>query len=160
MKVDAGVDGLVDLVSRRSRKDPPDKGGWNAFLTSSASVDIVDPLVNTYINMIGDNAWFGWPKDEVLVKMRAEFDEAVPVGQRVVTALPPGVEAHTVGSIDVVIAEQRVLPAAEGSKGHWHRDRHVDTHHADLQPRAGTWRAGLAVRQVKIAVPFGEDDCR
>ena len=50
------------LVSRRARKDPPDKGGWNAFLTSSAAVDIVDPLANTYINAVGDNAWFGWPR--------------------------------------------------------------------------------------------------
>ena len=70
MKVDMQSMDWQTLVSRRARKDPPDKGGWNAFLTSSASVDIVDPLANTYINAIGDNAWFGWPKDDELVKLR------------------------------------------------------------------------------------------
>ena len=50
MKVDMQSMDWQTLVSRRARKDPPDKGGWNAFLTSSASVDIVDPLANTYIN--------------------------------------------------------------------------------------------------------------
>jgi len=71
------------LVSRRARKDPPDKGGWNAFLTSSASVDVVDPLSNSYINAIGENAWFGWPKDDELVKLRAAFaDETDPAKRK------------------------------------------------------------------------------
>jgi peptide/nickel transport system substrate-binding protein len=73
MKVDMQSMDWSTLVSRRARKDPPDKGGWNAFLTSSASVDIVDPLANTYINAVGENAWFGWPTDPELVKMRAAF---------------------------------------------------------------------------------------
>ena len=71
------------LVSRRARKDPPDKGGWNAFLTSSAAVDIVDPLANTYINAVGENAWFGWPKDDELLRLRAAFaDETDPAKQK------------------------------------------------------------------------------
>ena len=37
MKVDMQSMDWQTLVSRRARKDPPDKGGWNAFLTSSAS---------------------------------------------------------------------------------------------------------------------------
>src|SRR6266481_5533285 len=82
MKVDMQSMDWQTLVSRRARKDPPDKGGWNAFLTSSASVDIVDPLANTYINAIGENAWFGWPKDEVLVKLRAAFADETDEAKR------------------------------------------------------------------------------
>jgi peptide/nickel transport system substrate-binding protein len=71
------------LVSRRARKDPPDKGGWNAFLTSSAAVSISDPLSNTYINAAGDKAWFGWPRDEELERLRAAFaDEADPAKRK------------------------------------------------------------------------------
>ncbi|HTR85641.1 MAG TPA: ABC transporter substrate-binding protein [Reyranella sp.] len=77
LKVDLQAMDWSTLVNRRAKKDPPDKGGWNVFMTSSASVDVVDPLGNTYINAAGDGAWFGWPKDEALLKMRAQFaDEA------------------------------------------------------------------------------------
>ena len=83
IKVDMQTMDWQTLVSRRARKDPPDKGGWNAFLTSSASVDIVDPLANTYINAVGENAWFGWPTDETLVKLRAAFaDETDPAKRK------------------------------------------------------------------------------
>ena len=82
MKVDMQSMDWQTLVSRRARKDPPDKGGWNAFLTSSASVDIVDPLANTYINAVGENAWFGWPKDDELVKLRAAFADETDEAKR------------------------------------------------------------------------------
>src|SRR6056297_3024937 len=43
--------------------------------------------------------------------------------------LEAGVETHPFHSVDMVIAEKRALPAAEGMIGHGHRDRHVDTDH-------------------------------
>jgi peptide/nickel transport system substrate-binding protein len=87
MKVDMQSMDWQTLVSRRAKKDPPDKGGWNAFLTSSASVDIVDPLANTYTNAVGDGAWFGWPKDEALVKLRAAFADETDEAKRKELAL-------------------------------------------------------------------------
>jgi len=33
-------------------------------------VQVVDPLGNTYINAVGENAWFGWPLDDELIKLR------------------------------------------------------------------------------------------
>jgi peptide/nickel transport system substrate-binding protein len=86
MKVDMVSMDWTTLVSRRSRKEAPDKGGWNVFLTSSAAVDIVDPLANTYINAVGENAWFGWPKDDELLKLRAAFaDETDPAKRKALT---------------------------------------------------------------------------
>jgi peptide/nickel transport system substrate-binding protein len=82
LKVDLQSMDWTTLVSRRARKDAPDKGGWNAFLTSSASVDIVDPLVNTYINAVGENAWFGWPLDDELLKLRAAFADETDAAKR------------------------------------------------------------------------------
>jgi peptide/nickel transport system substrate-binding protein len=82
MRVDLQSMDWQTLVSRRARKDAPDKGGWNAFLTSSASVDIVDPLVNTYINAVGENAWFGWPKDDELMKLRTAFADETDAAKR------------------------------------------------------------------------------
>ena len=83
MKVDLQSMDWQTLGSRRARKDAPDKGGWNVFLTSSASVDIVDPLVNTYINAVGESAWFGWPKAGELMKLRTAFaDETDPAKRK------------------------------------------------------------------------------
>ena len=42
------------------------------------------------------------------------------------------VEADALGAVDVVVAEQRLLPAAEGVEAHRDRDRHVDADHPDL----------------------------
>src|SRR5690606_1836813 len=46
--------------------------------------------------------------------------------------LGTGVEAHTIHSVLVEVAEARALPAAEAVVGHRHRDRYVDADHADL----------------------------
>jgi peptide/nickel transport system substrate-binding protein len=110
MKVDMQSMDWQTLVSRRTKKDPPDKGGWNAFLTSSASVDIVDPLANTYINAIGENAWFGWPKDEVLVKLRAVFADETDEAKRKELAL--AMQMRVSESPTHIFAGQWTLPSA------------------------------------------------
>ena len=43
-KVDVQAMDWQTLVSRRTKKDPPAAGGWHAFLTSWASVDVLDPV--------------------------------------------------------------------------------------------------------------------
>jgi len=115
------------LVARRAKKDPPDKGGWNAFLTSSASVDIVDPLANTYINAIGENAWFGWPKDDELVKLRVDADS--PADRFAVA------DEHDLGAV----AQQRRNRARDrGAR------REVASHRVDGDPhRSVPVRTGL-----------------
>src|SRR5918995_5511887 len=55
-----------------------------------------------------------------------------------------GVEADTLGTVHVVVAEQRGLPAAEAVERHRHRDRHVDADHAVLD-LVGELACGIAV---------------
>jgi peptide/nickel transport system substrate-binding protein len=61
------------LVSRRARKDPPQEGGWNAFLTSWVAADVMNPIAAAGFNASGDDAWFGWPEDERLEELRDQF---------------------------------------------------------------------------------------
>ena len=82
MKVDMQSMDWRTLVGRRARKDFPNKGGWNAFLTSSASVDVVDPLANSFADASGASAWFGWPKDDELVKLRTAFADETDAAKR------------------------------------------------------------------------------
>jgi len=73
------------LVGRRAKKEPPDQGGWNAFLTSSAAVDIVNPASHAYINASCDKAWFGWACDPGMEELRAKFvTEVDPAKQKAI----------------------------------------------------------------------------
>jgi hypothetical protein len=61
------------LVARRAKKDPPTAGGWHAFLTSWASVDILDPVAASFLNASCDKATFGWPCDAEIERPRDAF---------------------------------------------------------------------------------------
>jgi peptide/nickel transport system substrate-binding protein len=71
------------LVGRRAKKDPPDKGGWNAFLTAWVAADILNPVMAGFFNASCDKAMFGWPCDEAIEKMRDQFaTESDPAKQK------------------------------------------------------------------------------
>jgi peptide/nickel transport system substrate-binding protein len=71
------------LVARRAKKDPPDKGGWSAFLTAWVAADILNPVMAAYFNAGCDKASFGWPCDEKIEKMRDAFSkESDPAKQK------------------------------------------------------------------------------
>ena len=72
-KVDVQAMDWQTLVSRRTKKDPPGAGGWHAFLTSWASVDILDPVATSYLAANCDKATFGWPCDAEIEKLRDAF---------------------------------------------------------------------------------------
>src|SRR4051794_3018566 len=77
--------------------------------------------------------------------------------------LPARVEADALCPVDVVIAEQRVLPAAEAVEGHRDRDRDVDPDHPDLDLALEDPRHLPAAREDRAAVGVGvavdEIDC-
>ena len=61
------------VVSRRARKEAPDKGGWNIFYTTTTTVDADNPAVNSFTSGGCDKAWFGWPCDAEMEKLRSAF---------------------------------------------------------------------------------------
>ncbi|NNM71539.1 ABC transporter substrate-binding protein [Enterovirga aerilata] len=72
-KVDMQSSDWQTVVSRRTRKDPVDKGGWNLMLTSWVSADILNPVMTGFINASCDKAAFGWPCDAEMEKLRDDF---------------------------------------------------------------------------------------
>jgi peptide/nickel transport system substrate-binding protein len=72
-KVDMQSMDWQTLVTRRTKKDPADKGGWNAFHTFSVSADALNPISNSYFAANGDKAWFGWPTDPEMEKLRDAY---------------------------------------------------------------------------------------
>lgn len=75
-KVDLQSMDWQTLVARRAKKDPPSKGGWHAYLTTSASSDLLDPLATTFLNAACDGAAFGWPCDARIEQLRDDFARA------------------------------------------------------------------------------------
>ena len=72
-KVDMQSMDWQTLVTRRTKKDPPSQGGWNVFHTFSVAADILNPISCTYMAANGDKAWFGWPTDPQMEKLRDSY---------------------------------------------------------------------------------------
>ena len=72
-KVDLQSMDWQTVVSRRARKDPIGKGGWNISMTAAAVALLIDPINNHYAEASGDRAQFGWPADEEIEKLRMDF---------------------------------------------------------------------------------------
>jgi len=73
-KVDLQAMDWQTLVGRRSKKDPPEKGGWHMFLTAWQAHDIWNPIANAALDARGEKSgWFGWGKDDKLVELRNQF---------------------------------------------------------------------------------------
>ena len=64
------------LVARRAKKDPPNAGGWNAFLTGWVSADILNPVMTGFVNASCDKALFGWPCDQQIEELRDAYVRA------------------------------------------------------------------------------------
>jgi len=73
-KVDLQAMDWNTVVTRRAKKDPPEKGGWNMFFTQWVAPDIWNPISNAALDARGEKSgWFGWPSDEKLERLRAQF---------------------------------------------------------------------------------------
>src|SRR5918994_90110 len=73
LKVDLQPMDWQTLVSRRAKKDAPDKGGWGAYFTSWGATDVLNPVSAAFVNASCDKATFGWPCDETIEKLRDAY---------------------------------------------------------------------------------------
>ena len=72
-KVDLQAMDWQSVVARRSRKEAPDKGGWNIFYTTTVAIDADNPASNSFTNAGCEKGWFGWPCDAEMEKLRAAY---------------------------------------------------------------------------------------
>ena len=82
-KVDLQAMDWNTVVTRRAKKDPPEKGGWNMFFTQWVAPDIWNPISNAALDARGEKSgWFGWPNDEKLEALRAQFARETDAAKR------------------------------------------------------------------------------
>jgi peptide/nickel transport system substrate-binding protein len=109
-KVDMQSMDWQTLVARRTKKDAPDAGGWNAFLTSWVASDVMNPVSTAYLNASCEKALFGWPCDAQLEKLRDDFAREVdPAKQK---AIAEAVQLRTIEVTPEIPVGEYVQPAA------------------------------------------------
>jgi len=83
LKVDLQPMDWQTLVSRRAKKDAPDKGGWGAYFTSWGATDVLNPVSAAFLNASCDKGTFGWPCDPEIEKLRDAYSkETDPARQK------------------------------------------------------------------------------
>jgi peptide/nickel transport system substrate-binding protein len=111
------------LVNRViSKKGPVAEGGWNAFATSWAQVDLLDPLMTPFLAANCEKARTGWPCDAAMEKLRDAYARANDPAERqriavqaqvlntqVVTHIPLG-EWYAVGAVRANVTYLDPLP--------------------------------------------------
>jgi len=105
------------LITRRTVKEPVDKNGWSMFFTWLVGPDMINPALNFPLRGNGEKAWFGWPTDEKLEAMRAQWMDAPDLDAQKKLAAEIQEEAFT--SVPFVPTGQFIIPTAyrKGLKG-------------------------------------------
>jgi peptide/nickel transport system substrate-binding protein len=81
------------LVSRRARTT-----GWNIFITNAPGISQTNPIDNYGLGAGCDKAWFGWPCDPELERLRAAFANARDDRERKALAEQVQVRAMDIGT--------------------------------------------------------------
>jgi peptide/nickel transport system substrate-binding protein len=98
------------VVARRASMDPPEEGGWHMFHTWHAGADCATPASYSALRGTGERAWFGWPEDEQLEALRAEFIAADTLEKQQEVAKK--IQAHTLEQVIYVPLGQYLMPQA------------------------------------------------
>ncbi len=103
------------LVTRRASQKPPSEGGWNMFFTNWVIPEVWNPIGNPMLNGRGKTgAWFGWPDDPELEKMRVEFGKAKSDEER--KAVAERIQKHAYDVGNYIPLGQYLLPSAWNKK--------------------------------------------
>ncbi len=70
------------LSSRRTSRNPVEQGGWSAFQSGPAAPDMSEPVGHLGLRSNCERAWFGWPCDETIEKLREAFTTAPDLDAR------------------------------------------------------------------------------
>jgi peptide/nickel transport system substrate-binding protein len=98
------------LITRRSSKEPIEKGGWSVFHTWFVGPDITSPALNSPLRGAGDKSWFGWPTDAKLEELRdAWFAASTPAEQKKVAE---EMQRRAFETVPYIPTAQFIIPTA------------------------------------------------
>jgi peptide/nickel transport system substrate-binding protein len=83
MNVDMQNMDWASIGARRAKKDAPEAGGWNMYVTVAGEFDVNSPITNAYLSAACGNSLPGWPCDKPLDELRtAWIKETVPAKRK------------------------------------------------------------------------------
>jgi peptide/nickel transport system substrate-binding protein len=98
------------LITRRTSKEPVDKGGWSIFHTWLVGPDITSPAVNFAVRGNGQKGWFGWPDDAKTEELReAWFNATDPAASK---KAAEAVQTRAFEFVPYIPTAQFILPTA------------------------------------------------
>ncbi|ESZ19977.1 ABC transporter substrate-binding protein [Mesorhizobium sp. L2C084A000] len=68
-----------ELAARRANKGSIEDGGWNIFI---ADYSIANPISAAFLRANGNEAWFGWPKNDDYEALRAKWADVDTLAER------------------------------------------------------------------------------
>lgn len=114
LKVDAQAMDWGTLTARRASRNPPAQGGWSLFISAPTGADMMDPLGHLALRSNCDKAWFGWPCDEQIEKLRDQFAVAPDPAKR--KEIAAAVQARALETVPYVPLGQMSLVRAYSAK--------------------------------------------
>ena len=99
------------LITRRTSKEPVEKGGWSIFHTWTSAPDFFSPAVNILVRGSGEKAWFGWPTDAKIEALIDDWFRATDLAAQKKLAADIQVEAYA-NEVPYVPTGQFVVPTA------------------------------------------------
>jgi len=82
LNVDIRVSDWGTILQRRSSKATIEHGGWSAFCSTLAALDMSSPATNFPLRGNGADAWFGWPTAPKLEALRNAWFAASAVAEQ------------------------------------------------------------------------------
>ena len=83
MNVDMQNMDWASIGARRAKRDAPEAGGWNIYVTVAGEFDVNSPITNAYLSAACGNTLPGWPCDKPLDELRtAWIRETVPAKRK------------------------------------------------------------------------------
>ena len=98
------------ITARRARRDPPDKGGWNLFITTHGGPDVTAPISNVWFNSKCERANPGWACDPELEALNAAWAREPDRAKR--HAMIEGIQRRAYTSVPYVPFGQFFQPIA------------------------------------------------
>ena len=110
VKVDLQAADWSTISIRRNKKDPPDKGGWNLFITGHGGPDAANPASNFWFGSGCEKANAGWACDPELQALMAAWGNEPDAAKR--RAMIPAIQMRGYESVPYVPLGQFFQPIA------------------------------------------------
>ncbi|MBU1359174.1 MAG: ABC transporter substrate-binding protein [Gammaproteobacteria bacterium] len=82
MNVDMQNMDWASIGARRAKKEAPDAGGWNVYVTVAGEFDVNSPITNAYLGAACGTSLPGWPCDKPLDELRTAWIKETDAAKR------------------------------------------------------------------------------